>query len=149
MAVEIPSDARIARGRFLGDVSPVRAWRDLQDRTETVLVDVRTCAEWIYVGGPDLASLGKPVVQVEWLMFPTMENNPRFLDELREQDVRLDQAVYLICRSGVRSQQAAELLALHGYTTYNVAGGFEGQVDANGHRGVGGWRAEGLPWRQS
>jgi rhodanese-related sulfurtransferase len=149
MAVEIPSDARIAQGRFLGDVSPVRAWRDLQDRAEAVLVDVRTCAEWIYVGGPDLASLGKPVVQVEWLMFPTMENNPRFLDELREQDVRLDQAVYLICRSGVRSQQAAELLALHGYTTYNVAGGFEGQVDANGHRGVGGWRAEGLPWRQS
>jgi len=149
MVARILGDPRNARGQFLGDVSPVRAWRDLQDRAEAVLVDVRTCAEWIYVGGPDLASLGKTVVQVEWLMFPTMENNPRFLDELREQDVRLDQAVYLICRSGVRSQQAAELLALHGYTTYNVAGGFEGQVDANGHRGVGGWRAEGLPWRQS
>ncbi len=137
------------RGQFLGDVSPGRTWRDLRDRAEAVLVDVRTRAEWAYVGGPDLASLGKPVVQVEWLVFPTMENNPGFLEELRERGVTPDRTIYLICRSGVRSRQAAELLALHGYSTYNVADGFEGQLDADGHRGVGGWRAEGLPWRQS
>jgi adenylosuccinate synthase len=32
---------------------------------------------------------------------------------------------------------------------FNVADGFEGPVDAEGHRGtVAGWKAEGLPWRQ-
>ena len=149
MVARILGDPRNARGQFLGDVSPGRTWRDLRDRAEAVLVDVRTRAEWAYVGGPDLASLGKPVVQVEWLMFPTMENNPGFLEQLRERGVMPDRTIYLICRSGVRSRQAAELLALHGYATYNVADGFEGQLDADGHRGVGGWRAEGLPWRQS
>lgn len=142
-------DARVMPGQFLGDISPTRTWRDLRERAEAVLVDVRTRAEWAYVGGPDLASLGKPVVQVEWLTFPTMENNPGFLEQLRERGVMPDRTIYLICRSGVRSRQAAELLALHGYSTYNVADGFEGQLDADGHRGVGGWRAEGLPWRQS
>jgi rhodanese-related sulfurtransferase len=42
------------------------------------------------------------------------------------------------------------LLADAGYTTYNVANGFEGQIDAAGHRGtLNGWKAEDLPWRQS
>lgn len=149
MIARTPGDARLARGRFLGDVSPAQAWRDLRDRAETVLVDVRTRPEWAYVGGPDLAGLDKPVVQVEWLVFPAMEINPHFLRELRERGVTPDQTVYLICRSGVRSRQAAELLAGHGYATHNVADGFEGQIDPDGHRGVGGWRAEGLPWRQS
>ena len=149
MIARTRDDAGIARGRFLGDVSPAQTWRDLRDRAEAVLVDVRTRAEWAYVGGPDLVDLGKPVVRVEWLTFPTMEDNPDFLEELREQGVTPDRTVYLICRSGARSRQAAELLAWHGYATYNVADGFEGQIDADGHRGVGGWRAEGLPWRQS
>ena len=142
-------DIRATQGQFLGDVGPTQTWRDLQNRVETVLVDVRTRPEWAYVGGPDLASLGKPVAQVEWLVFPTMQHNPRFLKELQAHGVTPEQTVYLICRSGVRSRQAAEWLAAHGYTTYNVADGFEGQLDANGHRGVGGWRAEKLPWRQS
>lgn len=149
MTARTRDDAPIACGRFLGDVSPAQTWRDLRDHAEAVLVDVRTHPEWVYVGGPDLTVLDKPLARVEWLTFPTMEHNPRFLEELRAQGVTPDQTVYLICRSGVRSRQAAELLALHGYATYNVADGFEGQIDAAGHRGVGGWRAEGLPWRQS
>jgi rhodanese-related sulfurtransferase len=33
---------------------------------------------------------------------------------------------------------------------YNIAGGFEGDPDGMRHRGlVNGWKAEGLPWRQS
>ncbi len=136
-------------GRFLGDISPTQTWRALQDQPEAVLVDVRTNAEWAYVGGPDHAALDKFQICVEWLRFPTMELNSRFLEELQDHGVNPSQEVYLICRSGVRSRQAAELLARHGYTTYNVADGFEGQIDAAGHRGVGGWRAEGLPWRQS
>ena len=60
-----------------------------------------------------------------------------------------DRPVYLICRSGVRSAAAAEILAMRGYTTFNVADGFEGQIDPAGHRGsLGGWKVAGLPWKQ-
>ena len=136
-------------GQFLGNVSPTQTWHALQDNAGAILVDVRTRAEWAFVGSPDLASLGKSVVQVEWLVFPIMERNPGFVKELRAQGITPQESVYLICRSGVRSRQAAELLAEQGYTTYNVADGFEGQIDSNGHRGVGGWRAESLPWKQT
>lgn len=138
-----------APGRFMGDVSPAQTWQALQEQTEAVLVDVRTCAEWAFVGGPDLSALGKLVVQVEWQVFPTMAHNPRFLEELQAQGVTPQQPVYLLCRSGVRSRYAAERLAEQGYTTYNVADGFEGQIDDHGHRGVSGWRAAQLPWKQS
>ncbi|MBK8183579.1 MAG: rhodanese-like domain-containing protein [Candidatus Competibacteraceae bacterium] len=137
------------QGEFIGDVSPLQAWESLQRQGETVLVDVRTYAEWAYVGGPDLSSLNKPVVRIEWLMFPTMAQNPGFIKELQAEGIDPPQVVYLLCRSGVRSRQAAEWLAAHGYTTYNVADGFEGQLDGDGHRGMGGWRAVGLPWKQS
>lgn len=137
------------QGKFIGDVSPMQTWRDLQEKAAAILVDVRTMAEWAYVGGPDLTGLNKSVICIEWLRFPAMDPNPQFLEELQASGVTQEQDLYLICRSGARSRQAAELLALYGYTTYNVADGFEGQLDAGGHRGVGGWRAEGLPWRQS
>ena len=139
----------VTPGQFLGDVSPTETWRALQNHAEAILVDVRTRAEWAFVGGPDLVRLGKTVVQVEWVVFPSMERNPRFVKELQAKGVTPQQPVYLICRSGVRSRQAAELLAERGFTTYNVTDGFEGQIDGNGHRGVGGWRAEKLPWKQA
>lgn len=149
MILPASDGARAPQGRFLGDIDPVQTWRNLQSDPEAVLVDVRTVAEWAYVGGPDLSDLNKSVVYVEWLTFPAMELNPHFLEELKAQGVGPGPDVYLICRSGVRSRHAAEWLASNGYTTYNVADGFEGQLDAESHRGSGGWRAEGLPWRQS
>lgn len=60
-----------------------------------------------------------------------------------------DRTVYLICRSGVRSRAAAHALAARGYRTVNLADGFEGPLGPEGHRGHAGWRAAGLPWRQS
>ena len=142
-------EASAGPGRFLGDISSAQVWQNLQHEAVAVLVDIRTRAEWTFVGGPDLSSLGKSLLQVEWLVFPTMERNPRFVRELQAQDITPGQLVYLICRSGIRSRDAAEFLAERGYTTYNVADGFEGPIDDNGHRGASGWRAEQLPWRQS
>lgn len=136
-------------GRFLGNISSTQVWQNLQHEVGAVLIDIRTHAEWTYVGGPDLSSLGKNVIQVEWLVFPSMERNPRFLRELQAQGIAPGRLVYLICRSGIRSRDAAEFLAERGYATYNVAEGFEGPIDQNGHRGASGWRAEGLPWKQS
>ncbi len=137
-------------GRFVGDVSPQEAWRALSENPRAVLVDVRTRAEWNYVGVPDLASLGRPVILVEWQGYPGGERNPDFTGELLARGVEPDQPVYLLCRSGVRSTAAAGVLAAHGFETYNVADGFEGALDAAGHRGGrGGWKASGLPWKQT
>lgn len=142
-------EASAGPGRFLGNINSTEVWRNLQQGSEAVLVDIRTRAEWTFVGGPDLSTLDKTVAQVEWQTFPGMERNPRFLRELQARGIAPGRLVYLICRSGIRSRDAAEFLAERGYTTYNVADGFEGPIDDDGHRGASGWRAEGLPWRQS
>ncbi len=145
----VDREASVASGQFLGNMISTQVWRNLQRDAGAVLVDIRTRAEWTFVGGPDLSSLAKTVVQVEWQTFPGMERNPRFLRELQAQGVTPGRLVYLICRSGIRSRDAAEFLAERGYAAYNVADGFEGPIDDDGHRGASGWRAEGLPWRQS
>jgi rhodanese-related sulfurtransferase len=137
-------------GQFVGNVSPEQAWQALALNPRAVLVDVRTMAEWAYVGGPDLTALQRSVVRIEWQHFPTGERNPDFADEVRARGIEPESPVYLICRSGVRSRAAAELLAELGYTTHNVADGFEGQIDDQRHRGrSGGWKVVGLPWTQS
>ena len=137
-------------GKFCGNVSPQQAWQALIDRPEAVLIDVRTKAEWAYVGGPDLSAIERPVLQIEWQQFPSSARNPRFADEVAATGITPGTPLYLICRSGVRSLAAADLLAELGHTTYNVAEGFEGGHDAAGHRGTtSGWKAVGLPWKQN
>ena len=42
------------------------------------LVDVRTDAEWNFVGLPDLASAGKQAVLIQWQVYPTMQLNAGF-----------------------------------------------------------------------
>jgi rhodanese-related sulfurtransferase len=136
---------------YAGDVSPDAAFAALMGDPDAVLVDVRTRPELAYVGFPDLAGIGKRLVAVEWQQFPTGIENPRFLEELTAHGVRPDQPVYFICRSGARSRFAAERATASGFSeAYNVADGFEGPPDTGGHRGTtAGWKAAGLPWRQT
>ncbi len=131
-------------GKFGGDVSPHDTWQRLVADSQAVLMDVRTEAEWAAVGGPDLSSLNRPVIRVEWQQ-PTGLRNPSFAEAVAAEGVQPRHPVYVICRSGVRSRAAAELLAALGYTTYNVANGFEGQMDGAGHRTLNGWKIDGLP----
>jgi rhodanese-related sulfurtransferase len=134
---------------YAGDVTPVDAYAALQADEGAVLVDVRTRAEWNYVGIPDVSGLGKQPVLVEWVSFPGGLPNARFLDELRSAGVAEGRPVYFICRSGVRSRHAAEAATAAGLgPAYNVLDGFEGQLDRERHRGIGGWKADGLPWVQ-
>jgi rhodanese-related sulfurtransferase len=80
-----------------------------------------------------------------------MQVDPDFADKVRAAGVGENDEVFLICRSGARSAAAANALTAAGFAhCYNVAQGFEGDRDAEGHRGsVGGWKAAGLPWAQS
>ena len=72
-----------------------------------------------------------------------------FLRELQAQGILSGRLVYLNCRNGIRSRDAALFLAERGYLTYNVADGFERPLDDSSHRGASSWRAERSPWRQS
>ena len=72
---------------YAGDVSPLETWENIKNANDFYLVDCRTNAEWSLVGVPDLDSLGKKVIFIEWQTFPTMEKNPRFLQELNESGV--------------------------------------------------------------
>lgn len=136
---------------YAGDVSPVDAWKGLSEDKSAVLIDVRTQPEWAFVGVPDLRTLSKKTGFVCWQVYPQMQVDPEFVAKV-EQLVGSDRnaPVYFICRSGARSRSAAQALTAAGYSRcYNVAGGFEGDVDSAGHRGrANGWKASDLPWVQ-
>ncbi|HZF76173.1 MAG TPA: rhodanese-like domain-containing protein [Acetobacteraceae bacterium] len=132
------------------DVTARATWQALQDDKDAVLVDVRTDAEWNFVGVPDLSPLGKQPVLIPWQLYPTMQLNGHFVEHLRRAGITPASKVYFLCRSGARSLAAGQAVQQAGFPhAYNVADGFEGPPDAEGHRGtVAGWKADGLPWRQ-
>jgi rhodanese-related sulfurtransferase len=135
---------------YAGDITPEEAWKLLSENQDAVLVDVRTDAEWRFVGVPDLASLGREVVYIEWNSFDG-KRNESFVSELLDHvPVGTDRPVVFLCRSGNRSIGAAEAATEAGVApSYNVLDGFEGQLDGDGHRGGNGWRALGMPWKQT
>jgi len=132
------------------DISPSETWQALSEDPEAVLIDVRTDAEWNFVGLPDLATLDKQPLLIPWQLYPSMQVNGQFVDALRRAGLGAGNKLFFICRSGVRSLAAAQAAQAGGFPhACNVADGFEGPVDAGGHRGqVAGWKADGLPWRQ-
>ena len=139
------------------DVNPTDTWTGLAEKPDSILVDVRTNAEWSFVGIPDLSSVNKQAILIEWSQFPTMTKNKDFASNLMDKlNGSAPSDVYFLCRSGVRSLAAAALMietfAAQGWSVncINVTEGFEGDLDAEGHRGnLNGWRARGLAWRQS
>jgi rhodanese-related sulfurtransferase len=135
---------------YAGDVTPQDAWAALKAEPDAVLIDVRTKPEWSYVGVPDLAALGKKLVTIEWQSWPDGRLNPDFAQAVAAAGVKPSDKVLLLCRSGVRSKAAAQLLTEGGWSRcYNVSDGFEGPHDATRHRGtVAGWQHDGLPWTQ-
>ncbi|MBU6444066.1 MAG: rhodanese-like domain-containing protein [Alphaproteobacteria bacterium] len=140
---------------YAGDITCTEAWELLKADTGAQVVDVRTVAEWSYVGLPDLTALGRRVLTVEWHGFGTRTVNPDFVPQVHEAldavGAGPETAVVFLCRSGVRSRLAATAMTQAGFKrAYNVADGFEGDLDNEYHRGRrNGWKAAGLPWRQS
>jgi rhodanese-related sulfurtransferase len=125
-------------------------WAALRSDPMAVLVDVRTEAEWTYVGLPDLSAAGKEVHRIAWQIFPAMAVNEGFVTALAEMGLTPDHRLYFLCRSGARSLAAARAAASAGFgVVFNIADGFEGPLDEAGHRRTrAGWIAAGLPWRQ-
>ena len=128
-------------------LSPKEAYKLLQEHPNAVLIDVRSHMEYLFVGHPAGA------IHIPWIDEPDWKLNPHFLTQVRQ--TMLGGAsgaapVMLICRSGVRSLEAGKALIEAGVKdVYNVAEGFEGQLDEKHHRSAsGGWRYHGLPWEQ-
>jgi rhodanese-related sulfurtransferase len=135
---------------YAGDLKPTEAWKLLAENPGAQLVDVRTRPEWTFVGLPDLGSIAKRPLLQSWQVYPAMDVAADFVAEIQRQIPDRDAPILFICRSGGRSRAAAMALTAAGYKhCYNVAEGFEGNPDAERHRGrSGGWKAAGLPWVQ-
>jgi rhodanese-related sulfurtransferase len=129
---------------YAGAITPLEAAALLQAAPEARLIDVRTRAEWEWVGRPPGA------VFIEWNTWPGGMKNAEFERELLAKVPDKTAPVLFLCRSGGRSHHAAMVAQRLGYPrAFNVLEGFEGDKDADGHRGtVGGWKVAGLPWVQ-
>jgi rhodanese-related sulfurtransferase len=126
---------------YAGALTPSEAYQLMQAGAK--LVDVRTRPELLYVGYVPGSVL------VEWQTYPGNARNPEFLAQL-SQAAQPGDTLLFFCRSGARSHYAAAAATKAGWTDcYNVLEGFEGDRDAQQHRGnLNGWRKAGLPWVQ-
>ncbi|MEM6998470.1 MAG: rhodanese-like domain-containing protein [Pseudomonadota bacterium] len=132
------------------EITPNQANEILKQEKDAVLVDVRSSMEYEYVGHP-LNAVHLPIKEP-----PDWETDLGFVEKVRskfqnELTENPDRSFLMLCRSGVRSGLAAEMLVKEGFTSvYNVLEGFEGDKDDNGHRNtINGWRFHNLPWEQS
>lgn len=139
----------------VGNIEVGEVWNRLKSDPKSVLIDVRTRAEWAFVGLVDLSEIGKAPVLIEWQIYPSNEIDPHFVkklsDELTIRGADLESDLFFVCRSGQRSFSAANVMAEAGYKScHNVVDGFEGPMDSDQHRGtIAGWKAKGLRWAQS
>ena len=133
-------------------ISPQEAWNIIQKEPRAVMIDVRSDMEFLFVGHPVGA------IHIPWIDYPDWRLNPDFVTEVRKlilggichEEPNAGVPILLICRSGKRSLEAGNLLLKEGFCdVYNVAEGFEGDLDEEHHRSTrGGWRYHGLPWEQ-
>jgi rhodanese-related sulfurtransferase len=140
---------------YAGDMLSADAYVLLAEEPTATLIDVRTQAEWTYVGVPDITILGKAALFLEWQSFPSMQVDERFVSRLSSMlesaGAKRGAPLVFLCRSGARSRQAAIAMTGAGWAPcFNISDGFEGLLDPGRHRGVvAGWKAAGLPWAQT
>ncbi len=129
---------------YTGALTPKEAAEMLQLESNARLVDVRTAAELDWVGRVPGA------IEVEWQRYPGGVPNTTFVADLQRIFSGVTPLLFM-CRSGARSSAAAKAATEAGIgPCFNVLEGFEGDKDAEGHRGrINGWRFNGLPWVQS
>lgn len=136
---------------YAGDVTPQAAWEALQADKTAQLIDVRTAPEWTFAGLPNLDTLGKQTETLSWKFYPQYDLNPDFIAKLEQRHPDKSAPLYFLCKTGGRSTDAAIAATQAGYkAAYNVAGGFEGDMNNQRQRGTSsGWKAAGLPWSQA
>lgn len=115
----------------------------MENSSNTFIVDVRTKAEYEFVGHPDLPN-GSPDIPLYY--YPTWALNKDFVKKVEERYSK-DNVIITICRSGSRAKVAASILLDAGFkNVLYMTDSFEGSKDENGHRTVDGWKVNGLPY---
>jgi len=132
------------------EINSYDCFKILKKNKQSHLVDVRTKEEWEYVGIPDLTSINKKTIFISWHLYPDMRINSDFRADILHSKIKQDDTIFLICRSGQRSLEAAQYLNKLGYkNSYNVFDGFEGNKNLSNHRSkLNGWKYSKLPWKQ-
>jgi hypothetical protein len=94
--------------KAVDNVDVETTWQSLATRPRSQLIDVRTRAEWTYVGIPDLGSIGKRAILVEWQTFPDQTVDPRFVErltgELKALGAQSDDDLFFIVQSAALGQ---------------------------------------------
>jgi rhodanese-related sulfurtransferase len=152
MATKYP-EFRMPEGPYAGDVSALEAWQRLSRDPGAILVDVRTQVEWSLIGKPDLSSMGREPIYVQWMTAagPNADFLANLKAALETRKAGADTPIFFLCQSGGRSKVSAIQCTALGYSAcYNIAEGFEGALDEHKHRNsVNGWKVAGLPWTQT
>lgn len=138
-------------------INPVETLSLLQSEKNALLIDVRTPEEHIFTGFVDPSAIEERTTLLPLKIFPEMRDNPNFDESLDQVSKKFfgenykNAKIIFLCRSGARSQTAAERAMSIGFKNcYNVTSGFEGDLDNEGRRGnTNGWKSNKLPWRQS
>ena len=90
------------------------------------LIDVRTNYEWQNDGYADLESIGK---KVHLISLTNDDHSPsiNFTKQINDLDIKPENKIFFVCRSGIRSLHAANLLSEDFITKeiFNVEGGME------------------------
>ena len=100
----------------------------LKKNPKCVLLDVRTKEEWDTIGKPDGEKIGLKTYFLP-IQFDERIFNENFIQEFKNLNIGQDHEILTICKSGGRSQAAAELLARENYTCSNISDGFEGNQE--------------------
>ena len=132
------------------NISSQECFEKLSIEVHSHLIDVRTKPEWVYVGVPDLSSINKKVIFISWQVYPKMEINKFFENQILELNIKKDSNLYFMCRSGNRSYSAAEFLVSRGFSNcFNVIDGFEGKLNHEHQRAlIDGWQFNNLRRKQ-
>ena len=117
--------------------------RVLASPSDTFIIDVRTRAEYEFVGHPDMPN-GVPNIPL--VFYDDWRPNENFTSDVEERFSK-EQTLLIICRSGHRAETAAWQLLKAGFTNlFFITDSFEGTLDKNGHFTVDGWKNSGLPY---
>ena len=138
------------KNSHLKSITSVECFNKLSKISNSYLIDVRTQPEWEFIGVPDLSSLNKKTIFISWLVYPEMEINSYFKNQINESNIEKNDKLFLICRSGKRSFNAAKFLTACDYKhCFNVTDGFEGDKNTLSQRStINGWKYNNFPWKQ-
>ena len=98
---------------------------EYSNNNKCILIDVRTEREWETIGKPDGDQVGLQTYFVS-IKDNTGSINNNFVNDILSLNIEKELEIAFICKSGVRSALASDMMSHEGYKCINVIDGFEG-----------------------